>query len=93
MDTRYTIVLMEIKERDIVNIKKKRRIILIVAEFYMKLSVYNHVRNFLLIKFSFNFEIVFFLNIIFKFVEYFDYDRAIIIIFINCIFENILIFK
>jgi hypothetical protein len=60
MDIRYAIILMKIKERDIANIEKERRIIFIIAEFYMKLSVYSHVRNFLLIKFSFNFEIVIF---------------------------------
>jgi hypothetical protein len=58
MDIRYAVTLIEIKKRDIVSIKKKRRIILIVTEFYMKLSVYNHVRSFLLIEFPFNFEIV-----------------------------------
>jgi hypothetical protein len=60
MDARYTVVLMEIKERGIVSIKKKKRIALIVAEFHIKLDVYNYVRNFLLIKFSFNLEIVVF---------------------------------
>jgi hypothetical protein len=61
MDIRYAVALIEIKERDIVNIKKKRYIIFIVIEFYMKLSVYNYIRNFLLIKFSFDFEIVIFM--------------------------------
>jgi hypothetical protein len=60
MNIRYTIALMKIKKRSIANIKKKKRIILIVTEFYIKLNVYNYVRNFLLIKFSFNFEIVIF---------------------------------
>jgi hypothetical protein len=60
MDIRYAVVLIEIKKCDIVSIKKKRRIILIVAEFYMKLNIYSHVRNFLLIEFSFNLEIVVF---------------------------------
>jgi hypothetical protein len=60
MDARYAIALMKIKEHGIVSIEKERRIIFIVAEFHMKLSVYNYVRNFLLIKFSFSFEIVVF---------------------------------
>jgi hypothetical protein len=60
MDIRYTVILMKIKKRDVVNIEKERRIIFIIAEFYMKLSVYNYVRSFLLIKFLFNFEIVIF---------------------------------
>jgi hypothetical protein len=60
MNTRYAIALMKIKERDIVNIEGKKRIIFIVAEFHIKLNVYNHVRNFLLIKFPFNLEIVVF---------------------------------
>jgi hypothetical protein len=60
IDIRYAITLIEIKKSDIVNIEKKKRIILIVTEFYMKLNVYNHVRNFLLIEFSFNLEIVVF---------------------------------
>jgi hypothetical protein len=60
MDTRYTVVLMKIEERGIVSIKKERRMIFIVAEFYIQLDVYIHVRNFLLIEFSFNFEIVIF---------------------------------
>jgi hypothetical protein len=58
MDARYTVVLIKIKECGIVNIKKKKRIIFIVAEFHMKLGVYIHVRNFLLIELLFNFEIV-----------------------------------
>jgi hypothetical protein len=58
MNARYTVVLMEIKERGIANIKKKKHIIFIVAEFYIQLNVYIHVRNFLLIKFPFNLEIV-----------------------------------
>jgi hypothetical protein len=72
MDTRYAVALMEVKKRGIVNIKKERRIIFIVAEFYMKLSVYRHVRNFLLIEFSFNFEIV-----IFVFRIRYDFERII----------------
>jgi hypothetical protein len=60
MDIRYAVALIEIKKRDITNIEKKRHIIFIVAEFHMKLSVYNYVRNFLLIEFSFNLEIVIF---------------------------------
>jgi hypothetical protein len=60
MNTRYAITLIEIKKCDIVSIKKKKRIILIVAEFHIKLNVCNHVRNFLLIEFSFNFEIIVF---------------------------------
>jgi hypothetical protein len=60
MDARYTVVLMEIKERGIVSIKKKKRMTFIVAEFHMKLDVYIYIRNFLLIEFSFNFEIVVF---------------------------------
>jgi hypothetical protein len=49
---------MEIKKCGIVNIEKKKRMIFIVAEFYIKLSVFHYVRNFLLIKFPFNFEII-----------------------------------
>jgi hypothetical protein len=60
MNIRYAIILMEIKKCGIANIEKKKRIILIVTEFYIKLSVYSHVRNFLLIEFPFNFEIVIF---------------------------------
>jgi hypothetical protein len=60
MDTRYTVVLMKIKKRNVANIEKERRIIFIVAEFYMKLNVCSHVRNFLLIEFPFNFEIIIF---------------------------------
>jgi hypothetical protein len=60
MDIRYAVALIKIKKRDIANIKKEKRIIFIVAEFYIKLNIYNHVRNFLLIKFPFNFEIVIF---------------------------------
>jgi hypothetical protein len=41
-------------------IKKEKHMIFIVTEFYMKLGVYSHVRNLLLIKFLFNFEIVVF---------------------------------
>jgi hypothetical protein len=58
MNARYTIALIKIKERDIVSIKKKKRIILIIAEFYIKLGVCSHVRNFLLIKLPFSLEIV-----------------------------------
>jgi hypothetical protein len=72
MDTRYAVILIEIKERDIANIKKKKCIIFIVTEFHMKLSVYNHVRNFLLIELSFNFEIV-----IFVFRIKYDFERII----------------
>jgi hypothetical protein len=58
MDTRNTIALIKIKKRNIANIKKKRRIIFIVTEFHIKLNVYNHIRNFLLIKLPFNLIIV-----------------------------------
>jgi hypothetical protein len=58
MDIRYTVILIEIKERDIANIEKKKRIILIVAGFHIKLSVCNYIRIFLLIEFPFSFEIV-----------------------------------
>jgi hypothetical protein len=61
MDIRYAITLMKIKKCSIANIEKKKRIILIVTEFYMKLNVCNLVRNFLLIKFLFNFEIIIFI--------------------------------
>jgi hypothetical protein len=60
MNTRYTVALMKVKERNIVSIEKEKRIIFIVAEFHMKLNIYSHVRNFLLIEFSFNFEIIVF---------------------------------
>jgi hypothetical protein len=60
MDARYAIALIKIKERGVANIKKERRIIFIVAEFHIKLSVCSHVRNFLLIEFLFSFEIVVF---------------------------------
>jgi hypothetical protein len=60
MDIRYAVILMEIKKCSIVNIKKERRIIFIVTKFHIKLNVYSYVRNFLLIEFSFNFEIVIF---------------------------------
>jgi hypothetical protein len=60
IDIRYAVVLIEIKKRDIVSIEKEKCIILIITEFYMKLNVYNYVRNFLLIEFSFNFEIIIF---------------------------------
>jgi hypothetical protein len=60
MDIRYAVILIKIKKRGIANIEKERRMIFIVTEFYMKLSVCSHVRNFLLIKFLFNFEIVIF---------------------------------
>ena len=60
IDIRYAVTLIEIKKRDIDNIKKKRYIIFIVTEFHMKLNVYNHVRNFLLIEFPFNLEIIVF---------------------------------
>jgi hypothetical protein len=60
MDIRYAVILMKIKKYNIANIKKKRRITFIVTEFYVKLNIYSHVRNFLLIKLSFNFEIVIF---------------------------------
>jgi hypothetical protein len=72
MDARYTVVLMEIKERGVVSIKKERYIIFIVAEFYMKLSVYSHVRNFLLIELPFSFEIV-----VFVFRVRYDFERII----------------
>jgi hypothetical protein len=60
INIRYIIILIKIKERDIANIKKKKRIIFIVTEFHMKLGVYNHIRNFLLIKFLFNLKILIF---------------------------------
>jgi hypothetical protein len=60
MDARYAVALIEIKKRGIANIEKERRITLIVTEFNVKLSVYSHVRNFLLIKFPFSLEIVVF---------------------------------
>jgi hypothetical protein len=60
MNIRYTVTLIKIKKCNIANIEKKRRIIFIVTEFYIKLSVYRHVRNFLLIKFPFNLEIIIF---------------------------------
>jgi hypothetical protein len=60
MNARYAITLIEIKECDITNIEKKKRIILIVAEFHMKLGVYNYIQSFLLIEFPFNLEIIIF---------------------------------
>jgi hypothetical protein len=60
MDARYAVALIKIKKRGIANIEKEKYITFIVAEFHMKLNVYNHVRNFLLIELSFNFEIVVF---------------------------------
>jgi hypothetical protein len=60
MDVRYAVVLIEIKERGIANIKKERCIIFIVMEFYVKLGVYIYVRSFLLIEILFDFEIVIF---------------------------------
>jgi hypothetical protein len=72
MDIRYAVALIEIKERDIANIKKKKRIILIIAEFYVKLDIYIHVQNFLLIEFPFNFEIVVFV----LWIKY-DFERVI----------------
>jgi hypothetical protein len=60
IDARYAVALMEIKERGVASIKKKRRIALIVAEFYMKLGVYSYVRSFLLIELPFSLEIVVF---------------------------------
>jgi hypothetical protein len=93
MDARYAVALMEIKERGVVSIEKERRMTLIVAEFHMKLGVYSHVRSFLLIELPFSLEIVSFLDVILEFVGYFDHGRAIAMVFINCIFENILIFR
>jgi hypothetical protein len=58
MNARYAVTLIKIKKRSIANIKEERRIIFIVTEFHIKLSVCSHVRNFLLIKFPFNFEII-----------------------------------
>jgi hypothetical protein len=58
MDARYAVALMKIKKCDVANIEKKRRIIFIVTEFYMKLNIYNHVRSFLLIELLFNLKIV-----------------------------------
>jgi hypothetical protein len=67
MDARYAVVLMEIKKRGIVSIEKKRRMTLIVAEFYMKLSVCSHVRSFLLIELPFSLEIVAFVELFRRF--------------------------
>jgi hypothetical protein len=39
---------------------EERRITLIIAEFYMKLDIYIHIRNFLLIELPFNLEIIVF---------------------------------
>jgi hypothetical protein len=72
MDIRYTIALIKIKKHNIANIKKKRRIIFIVTEFHIKLSVCNHVRNFLLIEFPFNLEII-----VFVFRIRYDFERII----------------
>jgi hypothetical protein len=72
MDVRYAVVLMEIKERGVVSIEKERRMILIVAEFHVKLSVCSHVRSFLLIKLPFNLEIV-----VFVFRVRYDSERII----------------
>jgi hypothetical protein len=72
MDVRYAVILMKIKKRSIANIKKERRMIFIVTEFHMKLNVYNYVRNFLLIEFSFNLEIV-----VFVFRVKYDSERVI----------------
>jgi hypothetical protein len=72
MNTRYAIILMEVKERGIASIKKEKFIIFIVAKFHVKLSVYNHVRNFLLIELSFNLEIV-----VFMFWIRYDFERII----------------
>jgi hypothetical protein len=60
LDARYAIILMEIKECGVASIEKERYMIFIIAEFYMKLSVYSYVLNFLLIEFPFNLEIVIF---------------------------------
>jgi hypothetical protein len=60
MNTRYAIALIKVKKRNIANIEEERRMALIVAEFYMKLSVCSHVRNFLLIELPFNLEIIIF---------------------------------
>jgi hypothetical protein len=60
MNARYTVVLMKIKKCSVANIKKEKRMIFIVAEFHVKLSVYSHVQNFLLIELPFNFEIIIF---------------------------------
>jgi hypothetical protein len=60
MDVRYAVALMEIKKRGVASIKKERRMAFIVMEFYMKLGVCSHVRNFLLIEFSFSLEIIVF---------------------------------
>jgi hypothetical protein len=80
MNARYAIVLMKIKKRNIANIEKKRRITFIITEFYMKLSVYNYVRNFLLIEFPFNLEIVVFvlrIDLNFEFLFFGDVDICI----------------
>jgi hypothetical protein len=60
IDIRYAVILMKIKKRSVANIEKERRIILIVAEFHIKLIVCNYIRNFLLIKFPFILEIIIF---------------------------------
>jgi hypothetical protein len=61
MNTRYAVALIEIKERGIASIKKKKYIIFIVTEFYIKLYIFIHIRSFLLIKLPFSFEIVVFI--------------------------------
>jgi hypothetical protein len=40
MDIRYAIILIKIKERGVANIIKRRRTILIVTEFHIKLDIY-----------------------------------------------------
>jgi hypothetical protein len=60
INARYAVTLIKIKKYNIANIEKKKYIIFIIMKFYMKLNVCNHVRNFLLIEFSFNFKIVIF---------------------------------
>jgi hypothetical protein len=72
MDVRYTVILIKIKKRNIANIEKERRMTFIVAEFYIKLSVCSHVRNFLLIELLFSFEIV-----VFMFQIRYDFERII----------------
>jgi hypothetical protein len=72
MNIRYTVILIEIKKRGIVNIKKGKYIIFIVAEFHIKLGVYSYIRNFLLIELPVNFEIV-----IFVFRVRYDFKRII----------------
>jgi hypothetical protein len=70
---------MEIKKYDISNIKKEKRITFIITEFYMKLSVCNHVRNFLLIVFRELFKI---------FIDYIDRWDTLIVSYFE-IYDNL----